>query len=276
MPLPDDVAYPIIAVGDLHGRTRDLERLAERLERLPEWPDAALVFLGDYVDRGPDTRGTIALVLELLSRPPGGSAVMGNHDLGLVRTARLDDGPPSPYWRQHFPPLYSCETTLASYLGRPPRPGGPPTADELEALRDVMPEDHRAFLTGLRWAVEAPGHLFLHCGLSPELEAGPEEQVAALRARRWERDAMRPRPGTDTDRFWRPEYPVWIGADRSLSRSPLPHPGKVQVTGHDRVPRPEADAVRIRLDTGGGLAAPSACLLRSATAAPEFHGIDEP
>jgi serine/threonine protein phosphatase 1 len=269
MTLPDDLAYPIIAVSDLHGRRRDLERLVERLERLPEWPDAALAFLGDYVDRGPDTRGTIDLVLELLRRPAGGSAVMGNHDLGLIRTAQLDDGPPSPYWRGHFPPLYSGGATLASYLGRPNR-GVIPTADDLGALREVMPRAHREFLAGLRWVVEAPGHLFLHCGLSPELGADPAEQVAALRARRWERAEMRPRPRSNTDRYWQPEYPVWIGADRKLSRSPLPFPGKVQVTGHDTVDRPEADAVRIRLDTGGGVGPPSACLLRSADAPPEF------
>lgn len=272
MILPDDLAYPIIAVSDLHGRRRDLERLVERLERLPEWPDAAMVFLGDYGDRGPDTRGTIDLVLELLRRPAGGSAVAGNHDLGLVRTARLDDGPPSSYWRGHFPPVYSAGPTLASYVPRF-HPRAILTADDLETLREAMPKAHRDFLVNLRWVVEAPGHLFLHCGLSPELEATPAEQVAAMRERRWHRAEMRPRPSTNTDRLWQPEYPVWIGADRKLSRSPLPYPGKVQVTGHDTVHEPEANAVRIRLDTGGGIGPPSACLLRSAQAPPEFISI---
>ncbi|MDG3004475.1 metallophosphoesterase [Paludisphaera mucosa] len=270
MNLADDVDYPIIAVGDLHGRRRELERLVAALERRPEWPDCALVFLGDYVDRGPDSRGTIDLVLELLRRPAGGSAVMGNHDLALIRSARLDGGPLSPYWIDRYKAIYDCEATFASYLGRPARLGVDAGPEPFDALREAMPEAHRAFLTGLRWVVEAPGHLFLHCGLSPELEAGAVEQVAALRARRWDRAAMRPRADSVTAMLWEDEYPVWLGADRSLSASPSPFPGKVQVTGHERVARPEADAVRIRLDTGGGYGEPTACLLRSPDAAPEF------
>jgi hypothetical protein len=54
-----------------------LERLVEKLERVPEWDDWALVFLGDFVDRGGDVPGTIGLVLELLGRRAGGSAVLG-------------------------------------------------------------------------------------------------------------------------------------------------------------------------------------------------------
>jgi serine/threonine protein phosphatase 1 len=117
---------------------------------------------------------------------------------------------------------------------------------------------------------EAAGHLFLHNGLSTELEASAEEQVEALRARRWDRASLRPIAGTNTDRLWKTEYPVWLGADRGLSPSPLPHPGKVQVTGHVRVERPDADGVRIRLDTAGGTGRLTACLLRSARDEPEF------
>lgn len=270
MNLPDDLDYPIIAVGDLHGRLDNLQQLVEALERRPEWPDCALVFLGDFVDRGPDSRGTIELVLELLRRPAGGSAVMGNHDLALIRSARLDDGPPSSYWPLRYQALYDGEPTFESYLGRPAQNSDGGFQDDLDALRSAMPDEHRAFLTGLRWAVEASGHLFLHCGLSPELEAGPEEQVAALRARRWDRTTLRPTPETNTERYWEDEYPVWLGADRTLSARPLPYPGKVQVTGHDRVRRPEADAVRIRLDTSGGFDRPTACLLRSPDAEPVF------
>lgn len=41
----------IVAIGDLHGQLDDLKRLIGRLEVLPEWPDVALTFLGDFVDR---------------------------------------------------------------------------------------------------------------------------------------------------------------------------------------------------------------------------------
>jgi serine/threonine protein phosphatase 1 len=95
--LPTDLSYPIIVLADLHGQRLELERLVKKLEKLAEWPECALVFLGDFVDRGTNVRGTIDLVIELLRRSPGGSAVMGNHDLALIRAARLDGGSPSPF-----------------------------------------------------------------------------------------------------------------------------------------------------------------------------------
>jgi serine/threonine protein phosphatase 1 len=272
MDLPGSLDYPIVAVGDLHGQRDELERLVARLEALPEWPRCALVFLGDFVDRGPDVRGTVELVLELLQRPPGGSAVMGNHDLALVRAARLDDGPASPYWVNRYRACYDCRQTFESYLGRPPALQGPGWEDDLRAIREAMPEDHRRLLGSLPWAVEAPGHLFLHNGLSGELRAPVDVQVEGLRARRWDRERLQPAAGSDTERHWQDDYPVWLGADRKLAESPLAHPGKAQVTGHDRVGKPDVSGIRIRIDTSGGSGRLTGCLLRSDRAEPAFIG----
>jgi serine/threonine protein phosphatase 1 len=270
MDLPTTLNYPIIAIGDLHGQHEDLRRLIETLEPLPEWPECALVFLGDFVDRNPGVKEAIDLVLELLRRPGGGSAVMGNHDLALVRAARLDGGPASPYRVERYRNRYDHQETFESYLGRTAMTWGNAWEEELEALREAMPDQHRAFLSSLLWVFEAPGHLLLHNGLSDELRATPEEQVEALRSKRWERSLLGPIPGTETDRLWQNDYPVWLGADRGLSESPLPYPGKVQVTGHKPVRRPDASDVRIRIDTSGGIGKLTACLLRSAEADPEF------
>ncbi|MHC5542488.1 metallophosphoesterase, partial [Singulisphaera rosea] len=264
--LPTTLGYPIVAIADLHGQHAELSRLVGALEDVPEWPDCAIVFLGDFVDRNVGVREIIDLVLELLGRAPGGSAVMGNHDLALVRAARLDDGPTSPYWVAGYRTRYDHHATFESYLGRPAMTGGSAWDQDLNALRDAMPEEHRAFLASLPWLVEASGHLFLHNGLSPELGARPEEQVEELRAGRWDRKRLKPIAGTKTEALWEAEYPVWLGADKRLSESPLRYPGKVQVTGHVRVAEPDVDEIRIRLDTSGGLGKPTACLLRSATA----------
>jgi serine/threonine protein phosphatase 1 len=268
--LPTTLNYPIIAIGDLHGQRPELERLVERLERLEEWSECALVFLGDFVDRGPDVRGTIELVLDLLQRRPGGSATLGNHDLALVRAARLDDGPPSDYWIKRYQSRYDHVQTFQSYLGRPAQHGADAWLADLDALKAAIPDHQRRFLASLPWVVEANSHLFLHCGLSPELTASPAEQVEALRRRSWDRAALRPIGGTTTEQLWEPEYPAWIGADRTLADSPLAYPGKTQVTGHAQVAQPQADAVRIRLDTSGGAGTLSACLLQSADAEPRF------
>ncbi len=268
--LPTTLDYPIVAIADLHGQHDELSRLIGALENLPEWSNCSVVFLGDFVDRNAGVKETIDLVMELLRRPPGGSAVLGNHDLALVRAARLDGGPPSPYWIEGYRTRYDHQETFESYLGRTAMTGGGAWEEDLDALRNAMPREHREFLSSLPWLVEASGHLFLHDGLSPELEATAEEQVEGLRAKQWDRKLLRPVVGTNTDRLWRAEYPVWLGADKGLSASPLPHPGKVQVTGHVRVAEPDLNAVRIRLDTSGGHGRPTACLLRSATAEPLF------
>jgi serine/threonine protein phosphatase 1 len=268
--LPTTLSYPLIAIGDVHGQRAELLGLLTRIKSLPEWDDCSLVFLGDFVDRGEDVPGTIDLVLALLSRPAGGSAVMGNHDLALVRAARLDDGPPSPYWIESYRDRYDHDTTFLGYLGRRPDRGGRHWERDLDELKSAMPERHRAFLVSLPWVVESPGHLFLHCGLSPELGATAEEQVAAMHLKEWDRSILKPVPGTKTDLLWQSEYPVWIGADRNLSKSPLPYPGKVQVTGHVQVSTPDVTRRRIRLDTSGGFGTLTACLLRSSDAEPVF------
>lgn len=275
MDLVSTLDYPLIAIADLHGQRAELERLLARLERLPDWRDCALVFLGDYVDRGEDVPGTIDLVLNLLDRPPGGSAVLGNHDLALARAAQLGGGPPSPYWVEGYRARYDHDETFLGYLGRRPNRSPGLWKRELDELREAMPERHRAFLASLPWVVEAPGHLFLHCGLSPELGASAVEQVAAMRGKRWSRGEMRPKAGSLTASLWQPEYPVWIGADKSLSKRPLPHPGKIQVTGHVRVSKPDANAARIRIDTNGGFGRLTACLLQSADADPIFITADQ-
>ena len=124
MTLPTSLNYPIIAIADLHGQLDQLKRLVTRLELVSEWDDCALVFLGDFVDRGEDVPGTIDMVLELLSRRPGASAILGNHDLALVRAARLDDGPSSPYWIESYLSRYDHDQTFLGYLGRRPNQGG--------------------------------------------------------------------------------------------------------------------------------------------------------
>lgn len=264
-----EVDYPVVAITDVHGQRRFLERLLHRLAGRPDWARCALVFVGDYVDRGPDVQGTLGVILDLAAKHPGGvSAVMGNHDLALLRAARLDGAAVSDYWVEGYRARYDHEPTFRSYLGRSPRPRR--WEDELTALRDAVPVAHREFLAGLPWLVEAPGHLFLHCGLSSELDQTAAEQVDALRARRWDA-SLRPRPGTQTAVHWQTDYPVWLGADKRLSEAPLTAPGRVQVTGHRPVLTPDVNPVRIRLDTSGGVQEPlTACILTGPDAEPVF------
>lgn len=269
-PAPATVDYPLVAVGDLHGQTAFLDRLVAKLRRLPEWPDLRLVFLGDLVDRGPDVKGTVQRVIDLLAEKPGSACVTGNHDLAFVKATGLDGGR-SEYWVQRYGEAYDHRPTFRSYLGREPEYFS--KADwvaDLDALRDAVPESHRAFFAGLPWVVCSSGHVFLHNGLSPELLEPAGVQLELLRRRAWHGYAN-PRLGTVSEREYKPDYPVWLGADKSLSANPLPMEDRVQVTGHVRVDAPDATAVRIRIDTSGGVREPlTGCLLRGPTADPVF------
>ena len=272
MTLPTALDYPIIAVGDLHGRAAWLAKLVARLEALPEWPAAKLVFLGDLGDRCDTVRDAVELVRQLILSKPGSTCVAGNHDLALTRAAGLDGRPPSPYWVERYGSSYDHAFTFRSYLGRPPRATrGPEWVEDLAALKAAMPADHVELFAALPWHAESEGHLFLHCGLSPDFDCPATVQLECLRRKLWHRSVVHPRFGTRSDRLFQPDYPAWLGADRRASKHPLPYPGKVQVTGHEYTRRPDADGVRIRIDTSGGTTEPlTGCLLRGPSEEPQF------
>ncbi len=272
MQLPTRVEYPVIAIGDLHGRVAWLDKLVANLRQRADWPRAKLVFLGDLVDRSDTVKQLVSRVIELIAEKPGSTCVMGNHDLALANAAGLHDGPPPAYWVKRYASHYDHKATFLSYLGHTPDflPHGK-WEQELAELKAAMPADHRAFLADLPWVAEAEGHVFIHNGLSPELDCPASAQLECLHRKKWDRAFVNPRFGTDTDRLFAPEYPVWLGADKKLSANPLALPGKVQVSGHVKVDAPDVNAVRVRIDTSGGICEPlTACVLTGPTVAPEF------
>jgi serine/threonine protein phosphatase 1 len=69
------------AIGDIHGCLNHLRVLLDKIEEHRAGQPRKLVFLGDYIDRGPDSAGVIALVRELQEREPGDVVcLMGNHE----------------------------------------------------------------------------------------------------------------------------------------------------------------------------------------------------
>ena len=260
--------YPAFAVGDLHGQRPWLDALLRQLEHLPEWPTASLIFLGDLVDRGPDVKGTVEHVRELCANRPHTVCIAGNHDHALARACGLG-GEPAPYWSRRYRACYDHAATFQSYIGRPAR-NEQWDADLAELSAAIADAGHAEFLGGLPWVAETAGHVFVHNGLSPEFDEPAGVQLELLRRKQWH-GYVTPKIGTVSHLLYEPEYPVWLGADRKLADRPLPVPGRVIVNGHERVKYPQANAIRIRIDTTGGSVPPlTACLLRAADAAPEF------
>ena len=151
------------AIGDVHGCDATLGAL---LGRLAAGPDDHLVFVGDYIDRGPASRDVIERLLAMEAAAEAGTGprvtfLRGNHDQMLLDWA---DGVPGAYdlWRAN-----GGLTTLASY------------AEDGDAR---IPDAHLGFLRRTALAFDTPEAAFVHAGLDPgrpvaEQMADPEADV---------------------------------------------------------------------------------------------------
>ncbi|MCP5092261.1 MAG: metallophosphoesterase, partial [Gammaproteobacteria bacterium] len=92
-------------IGDIHGHSEPLIELLEKLryektDGVYGRPDRKVIFLGDFIDRGPDQRGVIDIVRPMID---GGAAlsVMGNHEFNAIAWFTEDPDEPGTYLRPH-------------------------------------------------------------------------------------------------------------------------------------------------------------------------------
>jgi len=213
--LPDgELLY---AVGDIHGRSDLLATLLHQIEADAADGEAAkktLVFLGDYVDRGPDSRGVIEMLLNGL--PAGFDAyfLKGNHEAMLLDF--LDDKGQLDHWL-----LNGGDATMASYgvdIDRLEATGAAPETWR-KAFAAALPDAHRDFFRRLRLQLPMGDYLFVHAGVRPgvPLEAQHEDDL------------------------------IWIRGEFLNAAEPF---GKVVVHGHTPVREPVVLPNRIGIDTG--------------------------
>ncbi|MCP5366276.1 MAG: serine/threonine protein phosphatase [Hyphomicrobiales bacterium] len=230
-PTPETPRVPdgsrVYAVGDVHGRTDLVRRLLDLIVAdAAGAPEArrVIVFLGDYVDRGPDVAGTVDLLLQ--GPPPGFDYVLlkGNHEDFLLRllegTRHLDA------WLMN-----GGIQTLESYgLDMTYLPAAPQQATRLrQDFLAALPDDHLAFYRSLgAWHREGD-YLFVHAGVRPgtRIEKQREEDLLWIR-----------------DRF--------LESDEDF--------GQVVVHGHTIVGTPEVRRNRIGIDTGAWRSGRLTCL----------------
>lgn len=79
----------LIAIGDVHGMAQPLEFLLNDLEGRFKPSDSVFVFLGDLIDRGPDSRAAVEMVARVIDRYLGSVLIMGNHDEYLLNMSLL-------------------------------------------------------------------------------------------------------------------------------------------------------------------------------------------
>ena len=214
----DEVIY---AVGDIHGRSDLLDNLMTSIvadftasKAEVGFPlTGRIVFLGDYVDRGPDSRGVISTLISL--DVPGLEIIClkGNHE--AVMLSILDDPSIFSEWLRH-----GGVATLNSYGITADLNAEP---DVLEGIRQVFcenfPKEHRAFLEKLPTYHHRAPLFFVHAGVDPK----------------------KPLSLQDEDDF------LWIREAFLNSGKPLE---AVIVHGHTPQDEPSWDGRRIGLDTG--------------------------
>ena len=198
---PDDLArirrrYPfsgehrIAAVGDIHGRADCLAHLFGRLDALhdaPDEPPLYEVYLGDYVDRGPESRAVLDLLMDRAQRRAL-VALKGNHEQMLLAALERDDA--LSVWLKH-----GGHATLASFGLRAGRVVAQPRHLRA-ALATALGPDRLAFLTQL-----PPYHLdgeflFVHAGVRPGVALADQSEADLLWIRHPFLSAIRPFGGT--------------------------------------------------------------------------------
>lgn len=130
-----------IAIGDVHGCLHSLEAL---LNKVGAYTDRRVVFIGDYIDRGPDSKGVVDLLLEY-RKDHDCVFLRGNHEqmlLDAIYRGELN------LWLAN-----GGRTTLNSY------------GTNGQALD--LPEDHLKFYSSTNIYYNTPGYFFVHAGLAP-------------------------------------------------------------------------------------------------------------
>ncbi len=205
----------VYAVGDIHGRADLLDRLHDAIAA-----DAAafpgrkeIVYLGDFIDRGRDSKGVVDRVLNAVPFGLSPRYIKGNHDAALLTFL----AEPESYraWRS-----FGAGETLLSYGVRPPLYDSiEHFTDASHALRASLPSDHLAFFRSLELKTVVGDYVFVHAGL---------------------------RPGVPLERQSEQDL-LWIRDEFLTSNSSF---GKVVVHGHTPVEAPVKTQNRISVDTG--------------------------
>lgn len=143
----------LIAIGDVHGCSVALRAL---LGAIDPAPDDVIVTLGDYVDRGPDSRCVISTLIELQDRCQL-VPLLGNHELMML--AARQDPQQIEFWA-----FCGGRQTIASYDG------------DLENV----PEEHWQFLDRCRSYYETDDYFFIHANYDPQLSMAQQPEDIAF------------------------------------------------------------------------------------------------
>jgi serine/threonine protein phosphatase 1 len=212
-PAPPD--HLIYAVGDIHGCLDQLDRLLTAIRADAKGERAEIVFVGDYIDRGPDSRAVVERLINL-DFPTGlkSTFLKGNHEQVLLDFLAGDEI--GDQWVQ-----FGGADTLASYGVTPP--SGSATQEKWSEIRRdlqlALPESHLQFYRETQICAERGCYLFVHAGVNPDTPLTEQ---------------------TERDMMWIRD--PFLYDERALDR--------IIVHGHTPEEKPFCDNRRIGIDTG--------------------------
>lgn len=137
-----------IAITDIHG---ELGKLNNLLAKIDIKPDDTFVFMGDYIDRGPDSKGVVERVIEL-SEKYNCITLIGSHEYALLH-AKEDSYYNSLFWNY----------------------GGPETVQSYGGHFDNILKTHGDFYRSLKFYHLTEKYLFVHAGINPRYSL--EDQI---------------------------------------------------------------------------------------------------
>jgi len=208
--------YRAYVVGDVHGRLDLLEQLLGQIER--DWTErpakkGLLVFLGDLIDRGPNSAQVVERLRTYSARGLQTVFLLGNHEEVLLRILGGDASPIGSWLR------FGGAECLESYGADARRIARSADADALQLIQEAIPAEQVEFLQGFGDTCRFGDYLFVHAGIRPGVSI--DEQL-------------------QSDLRWIREPFLEDEADH----------GCVVVHGHTIRPEVEERANRIGIDTG--------------------------
>lgn len=218
------MTQPLYAIGDIHGQMAELTRVLDLIEK-DGGPDAQVVFMGDYTDRGPESKAVLDTLIEGQQQQRNWIFLKGNHD--RMFSWFMQDYPRHeaylPIELSWLHPRLGGDTTLASY--------GLQFTNKSRMLnvhaeaREVVPKAHLDFLDSLTLTHETDDLFFAHAGIRPGVALADQDE----------------------------EDLIWIR--KEFHQITSDHP-KLIIHGHTPVEQATHYGNRINLDSGAGYGRP--------------------
>jgi serine/threonine protein phosphatase 1 len=166
--------YRAYAVGDIHGRLDLLDKLLVAIEHdVAARPvrKTLLIFLGDLIDRGPDSNGVVERLRTYHHDRIKPYFLAGNHEEVLLRLLAGERGIIDSWLK------YGGADCLVSYGRDPATLAGQTERTALAMVKDAIPSQHARFIGGMADTLRLGSYLFVHAGIRPGVDISLQSQT---------------------------------------------------------------------------------------------------